>query len=81
MANLQNETIACSQVRQFAGMRGVVGNRLLDKHMFAALKERPRDLVMRVRRRRHRSGVNHLNKLIEGSCRRRAKFLPDCIAS
>ena len=39
-------------------MRRVVSDRLLDKHVFAALQKRTRNLVMGVGRSRNRRGID-----------------------
>ena len=62
-------------------MRGIVGNRFFNQQMFAVRKQGPPHLVMRIRRRRNRSRINHLNKLVERFRRRRAKFFPDGVPS
>src|SRR6266481_2824289 len=51
----------------------VIGDRLLDEHMFAFGEESACNFVVSVRRRCYRSRVNHSHEVVERCCRRRAE--------
>ena len=74
VTHLQNKPVPRRQLRQLAGVAGVVGNWFLDQQMFAPSKQRTRNFVMCIRRRRHRGGVNQFHELIERLRRARVKF-------
>src|SRR5262249_3304147 len=74
VAHLKDAAGACRQFRKFGGMCGVVGDRFLDEHMFALGEKSSGDLVMSIGRRRYRSGVNHLDEVIERFGRHRARL-------
>ena len=78
VADLQDQAVARSQVSKFGGMHSVVGDRLLDEHMFAFCKQRARDCVVRIGGRRHGSRINHPNEFIERLGGGRAELAPNC---
>src|SRR5215831_18360908 len=80
MANLEDKATARSQFRQFGSMCSVVGDRLLDQHMFALGKESACNLIMSIRGCCHGSGVNHRAEIIKGFGCGRPEFARNCAA-
>src|SRR6478735_8835033 len=74
VAHLQNETVKCRQFHNLGSMCSVVGDRFLDEHMFALGEESPRNVVVSIGWRCHRSGVNRRDEIVERFGRRRAEF-------
>src|ERR1051326_1066782 len=65
VTDLQDHAAARRQISEFGGVRSVVGDRLLDQHMFAFRKQSAPDGVVRVGGRRHRRRINHSNEFIQ----------------
>src|SRR5438105_11889848 len=65
MSHLQNETALRGQLRELAGLRGVVRNRFFDQQMFCFFEQWKGDGKMRIRRRSDGSGVDQLCKVVE----------------
>src|SRR5437763_5284754 len=80
VADLQDETVKCSQFRKLGSMCSVVGNRFLDQHMFALGQESACDVVVSIGGRCHRSGVNHPAEIIERFSRCRPELACNCAA-
>src|SRR6476619_4727925 len=74
VAHLQDETVKCSQFRKLGSMCSVVGDRFLDQHMFALVKESPCNVVVSIGGRCYRSGVNRRDEIIERFGGRCAEF-------
>ena len=65
------------ELRQFARLRGVFGDRFFDEKMLSFFEKRLRDREMRVGRRGDRGGVDQLGKLLERSGRAHLVLLGD----
>ena len=65
VTNLQDHAVARSQVCEFGRVHGVVGDRLLDQHMFVLRKESARNCVVRIGGRCHGSRINHPDEFVE----------------
>ncbi len=81
MANLQNQLFARCDFGQLAGVLRILRDGLLDQKVFARGKERVRNRVVRVRRRRDRGRINHCGKFLQRSRRCDAVFARDGIRS
>src|SRR5262245_36305860 len=80
VANLQDETVECSQFRKLGSMRSDVCDRFLDQHMFALGEESACNAIVGIGGCCHRSGVNHRDEIIKRFGRCRAEFARNCAA-
>src|ERR1700693_325498 len=79
MADLENQSVLRREFRQLGGVLRIFGDWFFHQKMFATPQKWKRDLVVRVRWRRDRCGIDQLRKFVERFRDRRTKLSRDRI--